>query len=176
MQRLRCGLLGLDGEGRSLLEAVVSNPALELVAVGDPEHPTLRETAEQTGAKAFQDCRSLLVETSPEAVFVALPACQAGDYLRTAAERAISVFQLVPWATDFETAAGLADLFERTGCPHVIARPWQTERAYGQLRDLHDLLGRVYAVGVDVIGSSGDRRGWRGDADRVGGGTQYHDA
>ena len=176
MQRLRCGLLGLNGEGRGLLDAVVSNPALELVALGDPEHPGLRETAEQTGAKAFQDCRSLLVETSPEVVFVALPARLAGDYLRTAAEHAIGVFQLAPWAIDFEAAAGLADLFERSVCPHVIARSWQVERAYDRLRALHDLLGRVYAVGVDVIGSSRDRHGWRGDADWVGGGTLYHDA
>ncbi len=175
MKRLRCGLLGLAGEGQALLDAVVANPTVELVAVGDPEHPALRPTAEKFGAQAFEDCRSLLVEAPLEVVFVALPPYQAGEYLRTPAQRGVGVFQLAPWALDFEAAAELAHLFDGLGCPYVIARPWQTERAFDRLRDVREALGRVYAIDVDVVAARLGREGWLGDAQRAGGGTLLHD-
>ncbi len=176
MERLRCGVLGLAGEGQTLLEAVAANRALELVALADPDHPALRETAETFHAPVFRDCRSSLVEASPQAAFVALPAFQAVDALRTAAERGIAVFQLAPWAIDFEAAVGVVQLFERSGHPHVIARPWRVEPAYEPLREISPLLGRVYALEVNVTGTRVGRQGWRGDAQRAGGGTLFHDA
>ncbi|MFH0982605.1 MAG: Gfo/Idh/MocA family oxidoreductase [Planctomycetota bacterium] len=176
MNRWRCGLLGLADEGRVLLEAIVSHPDVELVALGDPEHPSLRETAETHRAQAFEDCRSLLMAAAPQAVFVALPAYQAADYVRTAAEHGIAVFQLAPWAIHFEAASGLVHRFERAGGRHVIARPWQIEPAYDRLRKTPELLGRVYAVEVAVVGTPSARQGWRADVHRAGGGTLFHDA
>ncbi|MCK4660854.1 MAG: Gfo/Idh/MocA family oxidoreductase [Phycisphaerae bacterium] len=176
MRRLRCGLLGLAGRGQDLLEAVASSPVVELIAIGDPGQPDLRRTAEKFRVQAFEDCRSLLVEMSPEALFCALPVYQAADYLPVAAERGIGVFQLTPWAIDFESAAGLVRLFESCRCPHVIARLWRVEPAYQRLGEVREFFGRVYAVEVHVSAPRPDREGWLGDAKRAGGGTLLHDA
>lgn len=175
-KRLRCALLGLGGEGKALLDAVLSNRALKLIALGDPEHPALQETAEAAGAQAFADCRLLVVETLPDAVFVALPAYQASDYVRASAERGIAVFQLAPWAIDFEVAATLVRLFGRHKGMHVVARPWQMEPAYERLGDVGELLGRVHTVNVEVMCARCRCEGWLADAHSAGGGALFNDA
>lgn len=176
MTRLRCGLLGLEDEGRVLLEALTAHPAFELVALGDPTHRALRETAEALRVPAFQDCRSLLVETTPRAVLIALPPDAAAEPLRICAERGIAVLQTAPWTVNFETAAAVVQSFERAGGLHAVGLPWRCEPAYEPLRDLNAALGRVYAMSVDAGGSLAGRDGWRGDAQRAGGGTLLQDA
>ncbi|MCP4590834.1 MAG: Gfo/Idh/MocA family oxidoreductase [bacterium] len=176
MKRLRCAVLGVADEGQELLSAVSGHRGLDLVAVGDSDHPSLRVAAERVRAEPFVDLRLLIVETGPEVIFVSSPAYQAADHLLTAAERGVGVFQLAPWATDFHSAAELVEAFERRSGAYVVARRWSAEPAYTGLRKIEDLLGRVHTIDLSVAGKRCDPETWRGNLRQAGGGALLHEA
>ena len=63
MERIKTALIGLGDVGSAYAEAILADKRFDLIAVGDPGDKLLRRTTESIPAKAYNDYRSLIVET-----------------------------------------------------------------------------------------------------------------
>ena len=179
MRRLRAALLGLIDEGRSIYDALRSDPAVELVAVADRDRNSGAALGGEAGARVYDDYRRAIVESAAgglDVLFVALPPFEADEFLRMAAARQVAVFAVPPVARRFDATVELADLFARAGCPLVVGRRWQSEPAFMRLHNLPELAGVVFAATADIACPVPEQLGWRGDARRAGGGVLLHGA
>lgn len=178
MKRLKVALIGLSGVGTEYLSAIQSDDQFTLLAVADTDAEVLRRQTEATSLRAYQDYRSLVVETAQsglDLLFVALEPFQSIDYLELAAARGIGVFHKAPPARTVEEARRLVRWFDEGECPLVVSRPWQFDPAFDQLRHPEDSVGRIYAGSAAVRTADGST-GWRGDSLRAGSGVLLNGA
>lgn len=176
MRRVRVGLLGLCGPGRELFEALRACPHTELASVADRDRTLTAKLAEVAEGKACDDYRQLIVESAGiglDAVFVALPASEAPEYVRLAARHGLAVLVVPPYARDFGTAVELAGLFpdER---PLIVARTWEHEPAYAKLQELPAVAGYVFCASGHLVENVADAPEWLGNAQQAGGGVLSH--
>ena len=177
MDKLRTGLLGLTGAGADYLAALRSEEQLELVAVADGDAEAVRQAVDSTGAKGYEDFRSLIVEQSPagmQLLVVALEPHRAVDFALLAAERGLAVLLKDPPARNLEEGRRLVQGFTAAGRPLVVARPWRFEPAYALLHDLTAQVGPVHTATAHVLLPRFTPLGWRGDSVRAGGGVLLH--
>lgn len=174
MKPLRVGLLGLAGAGRELFDALRASQHVDLVAVADQDRSLTAKLAERAGAQGRDDYRRLIAESAAsalDAVFVALPAVEAQEYLRQAAGCKLAAYVVPPFARDVDTAAELIGLFPDDDHPLIVARTWQHEPAYAGLGNLAEIAGDVFAVEGQVTENIGEAPEWLGDSRRAGGGV-----
>lgn len=175
---LRAALLGVSGAGRVWLEAIVSDSAYELCALGDERANALDLPAGAGQARTYTDYRSLLVEAAHaglDVLFVALEPFQALDFVELAASRRVSVLHKAPAARTVREARRLVERFDQAGVHLAVSRWWRFEPAFAALRDLGALIGHVYAADAEVA-ISDTPEGWRGDRVKAGGGALLHGA
>lgn len=176
---LNVGLIGLGGGARAVLDALLAEPRIRLVAIGDHDRQTAQTCAELTGAEPYLDYRSLIVEHQLDALFVAAPHFAVAPYLKLAAGRGLPVWKQTPLARRFEEALLLTKLFEGAapgGCPLVVARPWPAEPAMAQAGQTLARFGKSFLADSRVYAYRSEDLGWRGDSERAGGGVLLHEA
>ncbi len=178
MERTRTALIGLAGAGEDYLTALRGDTGFDLVAVADTNSDLLRRCVEDTSLRAYQDYRSLIVETAHtglDLLFVALEPFQSIEFVELAASRGIGVFHKAPFARNVEEARRVMALFNANRCVLSVSRTWQYEPAFADLANFPELIGRVYAATAAV--RTADRTdGWRGDLARAGGGVMLNGA
>ncbi|HNQ24787.1 MAG TPA: Gfo/Idh/MocA family oxidoreductase [Phycisphaerae bacterium] len=179
MNRLRTALLGLSGAGADYLQALRADEQFELVAIGDPDVELLRRVVQGTGARGYEDLRSLIVEQSREplqALVVALEPPASPELLLIAAQRGLPVFLKPPAARTFAELAKLTAGFAAAGCPLIVARPWSAEPAFALLREPGAGVGHLCHATAQIRVPLPPLAGWAGDAARAGGGVLLHGA
>ena len=178
MRRLKTALIGLSGVGAGYLDALLADDQFELIAVGDTDRGVLRHRAEALTARAYQDYRSLIVESARNGVdslFVAAEPFQAREHVDLAMAHGVAVFHKAPPARNVNEARHLADSARRAAVPLIVSRPWAFEPALTRLHGLAKVAGRIHAVHAEVRTS--DRfDGWRADARQAGGGVLLNGA
>ena len=178
MERARVALLGLSGVGAEYLAVIRAHEQFDLVAVADTDPAPLRRCAEELHVRAYEDCRSLIVETSHaglDLLFVAIEPFQSIEFVEMAAARGIGVFHKAPVARNIRETGRLIQRFRESGCPLVVSRPWLFEPAFAGLRQLTELAGHVFAAAARVQ-TVDTPAGWRGDSVRAGGGVLLNGA
>ena len=178
MEQLQVALIGLCGIGAEYLSAIRADERFSLMAVADADAEVLRQHTEGTSLRAYQDYRSLIVESAHrglDLLFCALEPFQSLDFMELSAERGISVFHKAPVARSVAEARQLMHRFREGGCRLVVSRPWQHEPAFARLLDVEASIGRVYAATAHVRTTDGPA-GWRGDSVRAGGGVLLNGA
>ena len=179
MKKLNVALVGLSGVGREYLEAVVGDPRFNLLAVADTDCEFLRDTAKSTGAKAYDDHRSLVVETARDGLdmlLLAVEPFQSVELLPLAAKLGVYVFHKTPFARSYAEGKALAESFAGDPQRLIVSRCWRYEPAYQHLFSLDDSVGRVFLASARVQSSADGRVGWRGDRVRAGGGVLLNGA
>ena len=147
--------------------------------MGDPDDKLLRRTTESIPAQAYNDYRSLIVETSRDGLdwlFVALAPFRSLEFVHLAAQHGVGVFHKSPPARNLDEAVKLVNRFDRCGCPLIVSRPWRFEPAFQTLTTIAKRIGWVYAATAELRTTHDGRAGWRGDSERAGGGVLLNDA
>lgn len=178
MKRLKVALLGLTGVGKEYLAALQSNERFDLIAVADSDVKVLRQIADPSIPRYYEDYRSVIVEapqTGLELLFIALEPFQSVEYGELAAARGIGVFHKAPWARSFREAQAIARRFGERDCPFVVPRPWQCEPNRAVLRNRVSQLGHIHLANAELR-TTCPPTGWRGDSVRAGGGVLLNDA
>jgi predicted dehydrogenase len=176
---LQVGLIGLAGGAEMVLHALLAEPRVQVVSVGDRDPKLAARHAETIGAEVYTDYRSLIVERRLDALFVAAPHFAIQGYLKLAAAQGTPVWKQTPLARRFDEALALTRVFERTvpgGCPLVVARPWPAEPAMEQAGKRLSELGKPFLVDAHVLVCRPEDLDWRGDSERAGGGVLLHEA
>lgn len=178
MKRRKVALMGLTGEGVEYLEALLSEDRFDLIGIADTDTDALRRCAETTGLRAFDDYRSLIVETAHaglDVLFVAIEPYQSVEFVKMAAAHGIGVFHKAPFARNFREAQQIVSQFEDGRCPLVVARSWLSHPALAGLDQLGELVGHVYAATAHVE-TVDTPAGWRGGSAQAGGGVLLNGA
>lgn len=178
MNPLTVALMGLDKEGTDCLSAIRSLEQLKLIAVGDSDAERLRRHTESLSVRTYEDYRSLILETSHaglDLLVVSLEPFQSLEFVEMASSRGIAVFHKAPWARTVEEARRLIELFAERRCPLVVSRWWQCEPVFKPLADITHSCGHVFAATASIH-TTDTSAGWRGDAQRAGGGVLLNGA
>ena len=178
MKRRKVALMGLTGEGVEYLDALRSEVRFDLIGIADTDTDALRRCAETTGIRAFDDYRSLVVETAHaglDFLFVAIEPFQSVEFVKIAAAHGIGVFHKAPFARNFREAQQIVSQFEDGRCPLIVARSWLSHPALAGLDQLGELAGHVYAATAHVE-TVDTPDGWRGHSAQAGGGVLLNGA
>jgi predicted dehydrogenase len=173
MTPIRTALVGLSGVGTDYLASILSDDRFDLKAVGDGNAERLRLHTESIGVRAYEDFRSLIVETAHgglDLLVIAQEPFQSVEFADMAAAHGIPVLHKTPWARHVDEGRRLIHGFEVHGQPLIVSRWWRHEPAYAGLRDLAKWTGHVFAATASVSDAN-TADGWRGDSVKAGGGV-----
>jgi predicted dehydrogenase len=170
-QRIKAGILGIDGCGAALTEAVRSCGLIELIALADHNRDLAKARAAEARVEPYDDYRSLVVEQPIDALFVSAPPFACHEHLKLAASRGIHVWRETPLARTVHEASVLLEAFEAGGARLAVGRGWQFAAEGSGITDLCDLIGQPYVARGAALEHRSDPLGWRGDSDRAGGGA-----
>jgi predicted dehydrogenase len=170
-RRVKAGILGIDGCGAALLEALRSCGSIELIALADRNRDLAKERAAELRVEAYDDYRSLIVEQPLDALFVSAPPFACHDQLKLAATKGIHVWRETPLARSVHESTVLLQAFESHGVRLAVARRWQFIAGPGSLSDVEEWVGQPYVARGVALEHRADPLGWRGDSERAGGGV-----
>jgi len=165
---LQACLVGAGSFGAHALEALGRSELVRLVGLSDRDR-RLAEAASRDVCPAYDDHRRVLVETAPEAVFLAVPPPPAAELARLAAQRGIHVWRQVPLARDLAEAVELCRRMDRADRKFAVGTERRYLRCYRHARKLLARLGRVYMIRGHYQFNQGPDLAWRGDKAAGGG-------
>ena len=165
---LQACLVGAGSFGAHALQALRSSPLVTLVGLSDRD-PRLAEAASGDACPAYDDHRRVLVETSPQAVFLAVPPAPAAELAHLAAQRGIHVWRQAPLARDLAEAVHLCREMDRANRKFAVGTERRFLASYRHARKRLAKLGQVYMVRAHYQFNQGPDLGWRGDKDAGGG-------
>lgn len=177
-KKLRAALVGLEDGAAGYLSMIQADDRFELVAVADVDSRTLRSYAEGASWRAYEDCRSLVVECAHEHIdclFVASEPFRSVDFLPLAAQRGYCVLHKAPFARTTLEATRILNIFFEYETPLLVPSIWPDSQPSALPDSPVQLVGRISAANATV--RTTDRTdGWRGDAARAGGGVLLNGA
>ena len=166
---LQACLIGAGSFGAHALAALRDSAVVELVGLSDRDGQVAASAAAQAGCPAYSDHRRVVVETNPEAVFLAVPPAPAAELVRLAAQRGMHVWRQVPCGRNLHEAIDLCQSMDRAGRKFAIGTQRRFMNAYRQARAWLARLGDVYLVRAEYQFNLGPELGWRGDRSAGGG-------
>ncbi len=176
MDKLTASLMGIDGPGLQLLEALQENPQIRLAAVADRNPDVLAKVAENVQCELYDDYRQLVVQARTDLLFVTAPPYAGNEYAKLAAERGSHVWQMPPIANGFDQAVALVDAVARAERMLLIGTAWRLSRPYQVLMDHRDAMGGLFLARASLVTFQPSPLGWRGDSARAGGGVLLNHA
>ncbi|HSW46775.1 MAG TPA: Gfo/Idh/MocA family oxidoreductase [Phycisphaerae bacterium] len=172
MAALKVGLMGLGRGGMRVARTLIDSPWCELAAVASLQSKRTEEFRnDHPGIATYDDFRSLIISAPLDALFVAVPPYLRPKYLPLAAERQIPVWMLTPAARRFDEALEVLSVFEKAGCPIVVARQWNIEPSLQPDALGLGEVGRFFFARGNVTLCLTEDLDWRGDSQRAGGGV-----
>jgi len=176
--RLTVGLLGLNKDGRELLEAAETAGCFEIKAVADQDPQRAAQAAEDYHCEAHSDFRQLIVQHTLDCLLVAADIHFCDDHLKTALKKKFNVLKLPPSARDFEEALEYARLAEVEKVRFAIANPARFRSSYRTARDLlaQEKIEHPFLVAVECRIDGSERPAWHTDPKLAGGGVLLRDS
>jgi len=178
MDKLRAGIIGVEGYGAQVLRELGRIELFEIAAVADQNRELAQHLAERHQAQAYDDHRSLLVEAKLDVLFLALPTHLCGPCIQLAAQRAVHLFKQAPLARTVPEAVEWIKLVEKTGRAFHVGAPRRFLPGYLAAHQLLEegRLGELYLVQAESFGAFPAPLGWRGDPLLAGGGVLLEQA
>ena len=108
--KLKAGILGLNGQGCQLLEGMWQSELFDIIAVAGQDSDQTKKIARKYETAAFDDYRQLVVQNALDMLIVADPMHLCQEHVRAAMKKAVNVVKLCPPCLDFEQTAELITL------------------------------------------------------------------
>jgi predicted dehydrogenase len=169
--RLPVAIIGAGGFGEMTLTALKSSSVISVVGISDRDPNVAQRVGSANGVPSFNDNRSLLEETRPKAVYLAVPPMHAGELVLACAERGIHVLKEMPLARNLGEAASLVERMEKAGLKFAVGTQRRFGRGYERACQLRGRLGEVFLARSHYFFNWGPNLNWRGDRQSAGGGA-----
>ncbi|MHC4982654.1 MAG: Gfo/Idh/MocA family protein [Planctomycetota bacterium] len=164
-------VIGVGGFGRWTLQALQSSQAVEVVGISDRDAKTAERVGEETHVAAYGDNRSLLAETRPKAVYLAVPPTAAPEIVNTCARRGIHVWKELPLARSLAEGLALVKLMDAAGLKLAVGTQRRFAVGYRRAWELRRTVGQVFLGRAHYLFNWGPNLAWRGDRASAGGGA-----
>jgi predicted dehydrogenase len=154
---LGIGIVGFGGMGQGHARNVSQIEGMRLIAVSDPSPESQKKAVEQ-GAKAFDDYRKMIGDSSPDAIVVASPSNTHGEVVKHCCEIGLPVFTEKPFTTSLSEALEVRDAVVSSGTKFAIGLVLRHSKMYQGAKDLIE-EGRIGKVGMADCRYSGHMLG-----------------
>ena len=143
--KLKTAVLGLNDQGRLLLEVASQIDYFEIAAVADKDTKLAESIAAEYECTAYDDYRQLIIQNQLDCLFVAAGMYSCDEHIRTAMKKKFNILKLAPAARNFEEAAEFVRLAEDENIKFAVANPGRFARSF---LDLHQFLqqGRIEQI------------------------------
>ena len=118
---LKTGILGLDEQGRFLLEATQGNDNFKIVAVADSDTNLAQQFGKLWNCVFYDDYRQLITQNQLDCLFVAAPMHACAEFLKMAIKKKFNIFKPPPFARNYGEAAELAKLAQAEDVTFTVA-------------------------------------------------------
>ncbi len=168
---LSVAVIGVGGFGGLVLQGLLASDQVKVVGVADRDARAAEQAAAPAKLPAYSDNRSLLAETKPAAVFLAVPPPAAAELIAACAERGICVWKGPPLARNLEEGSALVGLMEKAGLKLAVGTQRRFAPGYRRAWELRGELGKVFLARGHYLFNWGGELGWRSDKATAGGGA-----
>jgi len=168
---LPVAVIGAGGFGAFTLQALLKSQAARVVGVSDRDRAAAERAGKAAGVPAFTDNRSLLAQTQPAAVYVAVPPAEAPGVVALCAQRGVHVWKELPLARTLEEGLGLLERMDRAKLKFAVGTQRRFASGYRRARGLHEKLGELFLAQAHYLFNWGPDLSWRGDRASAGGGA-----
>jgi len=170
-ESLPVAIIGVGGCGSLTLQALQRSKIVKLVGIADKNPTVAAQAGREANVPAYTDNRSVLVETRPRAVYLAMPPMAVPDLLKTCAERGIHVWKESPLARNLAEGVALVRHMENANLKLAVGTQRRFAHGYRQARQLQHHIGRVFLGRARYMFNWGPDLNWRGDKTSAGGGA-----
>jgi len=170
-ETLKAALIGLGSAGSQLLEALLQSDRIELLGVADRDPARAERIGGKVKLPYYNDDRSLLAQTRPQAVFVSAPPMIMPELLAACVERGIHVWKQPPLARNLAEGVQMVRLMDSAGLKLAVGTQRRFSPGYSRACRLLSQLGAVYLARAQYMFNWGPLLGWRGDKSSAGGGA-----
>ncbi len=182
--KLKTAILGLNVNGRLLLEAAQSADYLEIEAVADTDTILAEKTAAEFQCTAFDDYRQLVTSMDartpdePRCLLVAAGMHSCEEYIRMAMKKKFHVLKFPPPSRDFEEAAEFVRMSEDEGTKFAIANSDRFAASSIALREFLEQgrIEQIFLMTVFCSYSNQQYHNWQTDPKLAGGGVLLHNS
>ena len=168
---LPVAVIGVGGFGKWTLGALQRGASVKVVGVCDRDPAVAEQAGRAAGVPSYIDNRSLLAETRPKAVYLAVPPSAAPDLIDLCAERGVHVWKELPLARSLSEGVAIVRRMEQAGLKLAVGTQRRFAAGYRRAWELRERLGRVFLGRAHYLFNWGPRLGWRGDRASSGGGA-----
>ena len=168
---LPVAVIGVGGFGGQTLHALQQSPLVNVVGIADRDSAAVEQIGKDAGVAAYADNRSLLAETQPKAVFLAVPPAAAAELIPACAARGIHVWKESPLARDLDEAAAMVRRMDEAKLKLAVGTQRRFAIGYRRAWQLRRQLGPIFLARSHYLFNWGRNLGWRGDLTSAGGGA-----
>ena len=180
--KLRTAVLGLNEQGRLLLEAARASDCFKIEAVADTDTNLAEKTAQKYKCEALDDYRQLITamdsRVSPQGrvLLVAADLHSCDEHVRLAMKKRFNVLKLAPAARNFEEAAELVRLSEDEGVKFAVANPDRYQKSFLVFREFcqQGRIEQIFLLNAFCSFSNEHYHRWQSDPKLAGGGVLLH--
>jgi len=170
-EALPVAVIGVGGFGRWTLQALRASPIVRVVGVSDRDPTVAAQAVRGSDIPHYGDNRSLLAETRPAAVYLAVPPMAAVDIVEICAQRGVHVWKEMPLGRNLDEAVALVRLMEKAKLKLAIGTQRRFAVGYRRAWELRRRLGCVFLGRTHYLFNWGSKLDWRGDRTSSGGGA-----
>jgi UDP-N-acetyl-2-amino-2-deoxyglucuronate dehydrogenase len=168
---LAVAVIGVGGFGRWTLAALGASQAVRVVGVSDRDPAIAQQAVRGTDIPHYGDNRSLLAETHPAAVYLAVPPPAAADLVELCAQRGVHLWKEMPLGRNLDEAVALVRLMEKAKLKFAVGTQRRFAVGYRRAWQLRRRLGPVFLGRAHYLFNWGSKLDWRGDRASAGGGA-----
>ena len=133
--RLKTAILGLDDNGRLLLEAASQLDYFHIEAVADKDITTAEEVANEHNCIAYDDYRQLITQNQFDCLIVAAGIYSCDEYIRAAMKKKFDILKLAPPARNFQEAAEFVRLADEENVTFAVGNPYRFAESFLALKE-----------------------------------------
>lgn len=169
--KLPVAVIGAGGFGSRTAYALSKSDRVRLVGLSDKNPKAAQEMGRALNVPSYSDNRSLLAETRPAAVYLAVPPNAVPELLDACAERKIHVWKEAPLARNLEEGIAFVRRMENAKLKLAVGTQRRFTIGYRQAAQLCPRLGNVFLGRSHYLFNWGPNLAWRGDKGSAGGGA-----
>ncbi len=170
-EALAVAVIGVGGFGRWTLAALRASPVVRVVGVSDRDPAIAEQAVRGTEIPHYGDNRSLLAETRPAAVYLAVPPMAAVDLVELCAQRGVHLWKEMPLGRNLDEALSLVRLMEKAKLKFAVGTQRRFAVGYRRAWELRRRLGPVFLGRAHYLFNWGSKLDWRGGRAAAGGGA-----
>ena len=148
MSKVRIGVIGLKGMGRTHIREIVQSERAELVAVADLDQDAARAVGEEHGVSVWSDYREMIASEDLDAAVIATPHHLHAPMGLHCLEAGLHTFVEKPIANTVSEADRMIDAAESRGLKLAVGHNYRTFPGNRALKRLIDegAIGDIYRV------------------------------